>query len=113
VPAAASFCVSRDTSRFQQMNSDAYAWVSGYSQVRRKANSSSPGGVVITKRAEPRKRKEPLLLGLLDVALKLSISIATARRYVLSGLLPSVRIAGRIRVPSEAVAKAQREGIGG
>jgi hypothetical protein len=67
---------------------------------------------VIRKRAKSAKRKEPYLLSLLDVALKLRISIATARRYALSGLLPSVRVAGRICVPSEAVAKAQREGIG-
>jgi predicted site-specific integrase-resolvase len=65
-----------------------------------------------SRRAKSAKRKESQLLGLLDVALKLGISINTARRYALSGLLPSVRIAGRIRIPSEAVAKAQREGIG-
>jgi len=58
------------------------------------------------------RRKEPSLLTLLDVAVKLGISIATARRYARNGVLPSVRIAGRIRVPSKAVAKAQREGIG-
>lgn len=58
------------------------------------------------------KTKYSSLLTLFDVALALGISIATARRYALSGLLPSVRIAGRIRVPREAVAKAQREGVG-
>lgn len=58
------------------------------------------------------KTKQPNLLTLFDVALTLGISIATARRYALSGVLPSIRIAGRIRVPREAVAKAQREGVG-
>jgi len=67
---------------------------------------------VASKRARRRKRKPSRLLRLLDVALTLGISVATARRYALNGVLPSVRIAGRIRVPSHAVAKAQREGIG-
>jgi predicted site-specific integrase-resolvase len=58
-----------------------------------------------------RRKGSPQLLSLLEVALKLRISIATARRYALNGALPSVRIAGRIRVPSKAVAKAQREGL--
>jgi Helix-turn-helix domain len=58
------------------------------------------------------RTKHANLLNLFDVALTLGISIATARRYALGGLLPSVRIAGRIRVPREAIVKAQREGVG-
>ncbi len=57
------------------------------------------------------KKKEPKLLGLFDVAAELNISIDTARRYTKVGRLPSVRVAGRIRVPRAAVIKAQREGI--
>jgi excisionase family DNA binding protein len=63
------------------------------------------------KRAKIRRKKEPKLLGLFDVATELRISIDTARRYAKAGRLPSVRVGGRIRVPREAVAKAQREGI--
>jgi predicted site-specific integrase-resolvase len=69
--------------------------------------------VVNTKSAKSIPKTKTSLLTLFDVALTLGISIATARRYALNGLLPSVRIAGRIRVPRAAVAKAQREGVGG
>jgi predicted site-specific integrase-resolvase len=67
---------------------------------------------VTTKQKKPEPKDDAVLLSLLDAALQLGISVATARRYAVSGILPHVRIAGRIRVPSEAVAKAQREGIG-
>lgn len=63
-------------------------------------------------RKREKSEKEPTLLSLLDSALKLGVSLTTARRYVLAGLLPHVRIAGRIRVPIEAVSNAQRRGIG-
>jgi excisionase family DNA binding protein len=76
-----------------------------------KVNRSREGAVT-GKRTKLPKTKESELLTLLDVALDLGISTTTARRYVLAGVLPSVRIAGRIRIPREAVAKAQREGIG-
>jgi len=64
----------------------------------------------VSKREKSIKR-DPHLFDLRDVALKLGISVVTARRYALTGLLPSVRIARRIRVPREAVEKALREGI--
>ncbi len=57
------------------------------------------------------QKKEPPLMGLAEVATGLGISIDTARRYARGGRLPSVRIAGWIRVPREAVLRAQREGI--
>jgi excisionase family DNA binding protein len=63
------------------------------------------------KRVKKVKKKGPQLLGLFDVATELNISIDTARRYAKSGRLPSIRVAGRIRVPREAVMQAQREGL--
>ena len=68
---------------------------------------------MVRKSAKLIPKNDPSLLTLFDVALTLGISIATARRYALNGVLPSVRIAGRIRVPRKAVEKAQREGVGG
>lgn len=64
------------------------------------------------KPVKPKRRKQEALMGLLDVALLMGTSIDTARRYALSGKLPSVRIAGKIRVPRNAVERALREGIG-
>ncbi|MGB6497099.1 MAG: helix-turn-helix domain-containing protein [Candidatus Acidiferrum sp.] len=55
--------------------------------------------------------KAPALVSLLDAAKELGISVSTARRYVLSGSLPHVRIAGRIRIQNDAVVKAKRYGI--
>lgn len=70
----------------------------------------------MNKNARPMKPKKgrsskSMYMGLLDVALTLGTSIDTARRYALSGKLPSVRIAGKIRVPREAVERALREGV--
>lgn len=65
----------------------------------------------MNRHAKTRKTKKQRLLKLFDVAGELGISIDTARRYALSGRLPSVRIAGRICVPRDAVLKALREGI--
>ena len=67
----------------------------------------------MTKKQKKTKSKDDtVLLTLLAAALQLGISVSTARRYAVSGILPHVRIAGRIRVPSEAIAKARREGLG-
>jgi hypothetical protein len=63
-------------------------------------------------RKREKAEKEPTLLSLLDAAVKLGISLSTARRYALDGLLPHIRIAGRIRIQSDAIARAKREGIG-
>jgi len=60
---------------------------------------------------KPAKDAKPGMIGLFDVAQRLGISVPTARQYALKGKLPFVRIGGRIRVPTEAVEKAQREGI--
>lgn len=65
----------------------------------------------MNKRVKVGKKREPKLLGLFDVATELNISIDTARRYAKAGRLPSIRVGGRIRVPREAVIKAQREGL--
>jgi excisionase family DNA binding protein len=67
---------------------------------------------VTTKQKKPESRNDAVLLSLLDAALQLGISVSTTRRYAISGLLPHVRIANRIRIPSAAVAKAKAEGIG-
>ena len=64
------------------------------------------------KQQVPEPKDDAVPLSLLDAALQLGISISTARRYAVSGLLPHVRIANRIRIPSAAVAKAKAEGIG-
>ena len=66
----------------------------------------------MTKKQKKSEPGDAVLLSLLDVALQLGISVSTARRYALGGLLPHVRIANRIRIPSAAVAKAKIEGIG-
>jgi predicted site-specific integrase-resolvase len=67
----------------------------------------------VTKKQQTNEPKDDaVLLSLLDAALQLGISISTARRYAVSGILPHVRIANRIRIPSVAVAKAKIEGIG-
>jgi predicted site-specific integrase-resolvase len=61
---------------------------------------------------QKRAKDEVVLLSLLDAALQLGISTSTARRYAIGGILPHVRIANRIRIPSTAVARAKAEGIG-
>jgi predicted site-specific integrase-resolvase len=50
-------------------------------------------------------------MGVAAVAKALNVSNATVWRYCKEGLLPHVRINGRIRVPAAVVAQAQREGI--
>jgi excisionase family DNA binding protein len=67
---------------------------------------------VVKKNRKPEPGGDGVLLSLLDAALQLGISLSTTRRYAISGLLPHVRIANRIRIPSTAVAKAKAEGIG-
>jgi hypothetical protein len=64
------------------------------------------------KQKKPETKDDPVLLSLLDAALQLGISVSTARRYAIRGLLPHVRIANKIRIQGAAVAKAKAEGIG-
>jgi hypothetical protein len=75
------------------------------------SRNSTDGGGVKKRLTRSVRRKDSRLLGLFDVALELGISIPTARRYALNGLLPFVRIAGRILVPKGAVARIRRQGI--
>jgi hypothetical protein len=63
------------------------------------------------KPRKPERKLERPLAGLFETASELGCSINTARRYALNGKLPSVRIAGKIFIPREAILRAQREGI--
>jgi len=51
------------------------------------------------------------LMDLLQASLALNVSVLTVRRWAKSGKLPSVRIAGRICIPREAIVRVQRTGI--
>jgi len=51
------------------------------------------------------------VMALKEVATAVRVDVQTVRRWTKSGKLPSVKIAGKICVPREAVLKAQREGI--
>jgi excisionase family DNA binding protein len=64
----------------------------------------------MTKARKDPDKDMPRMVGLSEVAYRLGIHLDTARKWALRGKLPFTRIAGKIRVPLEAVERVAKKG---